>query len=154
MPSVIPDFRTLRSSLFQNISSATEIGFPGVALCFVATAGPLGDGPFPTGARRQRGPLRAVGSGAFSVNPSRLGGDDTAQPPRRAGDLPKPDAGTLSYSNPGEALFDQPPPPVLPMLAYVAVLYGQEPPDTSSSELSLSASEVVEIWEVCAERRP
>src|ERR1700720_4561997 len=80
MPSVIPDFRTLRSSLFQNISSATEIGFPGVALCFVATAGPLGDGPFPTGARRQRGPLRAVGSGAFSVNPSRLGGDDTAQP--------------------------------------------------------------------------
>jgi hypothetical protein len=70
-----------------------------------------------------------------------------SRPPRRAGDLPKPDAGTLSYSNPGGALFDQPPPPVLPMLAYVAVLYGQEPPDTSSSELSLSASEVVEIWE-------
>jgi hypothetical protein len=41
----------------------------------------------------------------------------------------------------------QPPLPELTMVARVRLLYGQLPPETSFSELSLSASEVVEIWD-------
>src|SRR6266702_2614472 len=41
----------------------------------------------------------------------------------------------------------QPPAPELMMLAFVRLLYGQEPPDTLSSEPSLSASAAGEIWD-------
>jgi hypothetical protein len=44
--------------------------------------------------------------------------------------------------------FGQPPPPELMMLARTRLLYGQDPPDTSSRDFSLSASfsGVDEIW--------